>query len=375
MSDTLPLFVGLDYHQQAVQVCVLDAQGRQLLNRPLDNDCQAIAAAVAQLGGTVQRAGIESCSGAADLAQELADQCGWSIDLAHPGYVNRMKQSPDKSDYSDGRMIADLVRVGYLPKVWLAPEPIRELRRMVRHRAALVNERRAAKQRINAILREQRLRCVDHSRWSKAWMNWLCDVAPLSPAGRWIIDRQLQHLRHLCGEIQEAEKQLTLMTRADLTVKKLKTLPGIGEVTAWIVRASIGRFDRFATGKQLSRFCGLSPRNASSGTRVADAGLIKAGDPLLRATMIEMSHRLIRTERRWRELAEKMRAAGKPPCLIVAAVANRYVRWMFQQMNQKPNQPAASSSSASSGRTIQRKNQRKNQCARWPGPKLMNVSS
>ena len=206
--------------------------------------------------------------------------------------------------------------------------------------------------------------------WSKAWMNWLCDVAPLSPAGRWIIDRQLQHLRHLCGEIQEAEKQLTLMTRADLTVKKLKTLPGIGEVTAWIVRASIGRFDRFATGKQLSRFCGLSPRNASSGTRVADAGLIKAGDPLLRATMIEMSHRLIRTERRWRELAEKMRAAGKPPCLIVAAVANRYVRWMFQQMNQ----PAASSSSSSSGRTI-RKNQRKNQCPRWPGPKLMNVSS
>jgi len=245
MSDTLPLFVGLDYHQQAVQVCVLDAQGRQLLNRPLDNDSRAIAAAVAQLG-TVQRAGIESCSGAADLAQELADQCGWSIDLAHPGYVNRMKQSPDKSDYSDGRMIADLVRVGYLPKVWLAPEPIRELRRMVRHRAALVNERRAAKQRINAILREQRLRCVDHSRWSKAWMNWLCDVAPLSPAGRWIIDHQLQHLRHLCGEIQEAEKQLTLMTRADLTVKKLKTLPGIGEVTAWIVRASIGRFDRFA---------------------------------------------------------------------------------------------------------------------------------
>ena len=55
MSDTLPLFVGLDYHQQAVQVCVLDAQGRQLLNRPLDNDSRAIAAAVAQLG-TVQRA-------------------------------------------------------------------------------------------------------------------------------------------------------------------------------------------------------------------------------------------------------------------------------------------------------------------------------
>jgi transposase len=332
MSNTLPVFVGLDYHQQSVQVCVLDSQGRQLLNKPLENDCRVITQAVAKLG-TVRRAGIESCSGAADLAQELADQSGWSIDLAHPGYVSRMKQTPDKSDYSDGRMIADLVRVGYLPKVWLAPEPIRELRRMVRHRQSLVNERRSAKQRVNAILREQRLRCVDHARWTKAWMKWL-DNAALSKAGRWVIDRQLIHLHHLCDEIERAEKQLDRMTRSDKTVQKLKTLPGIGEVTAWVIRATIGRFDRFATGKQLSRFCGLSPRNASSGTRVADAGLINAGDPLLRTTLIEMSHRLIRTEARWKELATKLRAAGKAPCVIAAAVANRYVRWMFHQMKE-----------------------------------------
>jgi transposase len=116
MPHTLPVFVGLDYHQNAVQVCVLDGEGRQLLNRPLENDARAIAAAVADLG-VVRRAGIESCCGAADLAQELVDRVGWTIDLAHPGYVARMRQSPDKSDFSDGRMIADLVRVGYLPKV------------------------------------------------------------------------------------------------------------------------------------------------------------------------------------------------------------------------------------------------------------------
>ncbi len=41
-----------------------------------------------------------------------------------------------------------------------------------------------------------------------------------------------------------------------------------------MLRAEIGRFDRFGSGKQLARFCGLSPRNASSGTRQADAGLV-----------------------------------------------------------------------------------------------------
>ncbi|NOZ41338.1 MAG: IS110 family transposase [Planctomycetes bacterium] len=38
-----------------------------------------------------------------------------------------MKQGSDKTDWGDARLLADLVRVGYLPKVWLAPENIRAL--------------------------------------------------------------------------------------------------------------------------------------------------------------------------------------------------------------------------------------------------------
>jgi hypothetical protein len=57
--------------------------------------------------------------------------------VAHPGYVARMKQSPDKSDFSDARLLADLPPVGYLPKVWLAPECVRELRRLLRYREQL----------------------------------------------------------------------------------------------------------------------------------------------------------------------------------------------------------------------------------------------
>lgn len=52
--------------------------------------------------------------------------------MPHPGYVPRMKQDPDKSDYTDARMLGNLVRVGYLPKEWLALQEVRELRRLVR---------------------------------------------------------------------------------------------------------------------------------------------------------------------------------------------------------------------------------------------------
>ena len=36
------IFVGLDYHQMSIQVCVLDARGEVLLNRACENSSMAI---------------------------------------------------------------------------------------------------------------------------------------------------------------------------------------------------------------------------------------------------------------------------------------------------------------------------------------------
>ena len=329
--DRIPVYVGLDYHQSSVQVCVLDRAGRVLSNRPCGNDAGAIVSAV-ERHGALAGAAIESCSGAADLADELVNGWGWSVNMAHPGYVRRMKQNPDKSDYTDAQMLADLERVGYLPKVWLAPEEVRELRRLVRYRQQLADERRNVKLRIRALLRDQRVRSPTGRAWTKPWLYWLRSTEEISTQGRWIIDAQLRRIEQLRIEIAEVELRLTRLTVEDVQVQVLQKQSGIGPVTAWTMRAEIGRFDRFRTGKQLSRFCGLSPRNASSGMRQADAGLIRAGNRQLRAVLIEAAHRLIRLDPRWGRFAGKLVSRGKPKCVAVAAVANRWMRWLFHEM-------------------------------------------
>ena len=65
---------------------------------------------------------------------------------------------------------------------------------------------------------------------------------------------------------------------------------------------------------------------------MADAGLIRAASPTLRATIIEAAQRLIRTQATWAQLAARLRARGKPKCVAVAAVANRWVRKLYHQM-------------------------------------------
>lgn len=333
MTSVPFLFVGIDYHQDNVQVCVLDQNERLILNRSLDNDADVIRRAISGRG-RVAGVAIEACCGAANLADELLDRTNWPVHLAHPGYVARLKQSPDKSDFSDARLLADLERVGYVPKVWLAPEQIRQLRRLIRHRQQLVNSRRSVKLRLRALLRENRIKAsVGINAWTKAWLRWVANLAVLSEDDRWLMDQHLAELQHLTTQIKAVEQRLAERVQDDPVVEKLLTFQGVGFVTAVTLRAEIGYFDRFQTGKQLSRFCGLSPRNASSGHRQADAGLIKAGNPGLRTVLIELGHRLIRQRNsHWSKLGYQMLRRGKPRNVVVAAVANRWVRWLYHQM-------------------------------------------
>ena len=188
------MYVGLDYHQDSVQVCAMNQAGQILANRPCANDWQAIGRVIGPHRGLV-RAALEACSGAADLAEELVARAGWSVDLAHPGYVARIKQSPDKSDFSDAQLLSDLERVGYLPRVWLAPQPVRELRHLVRYRQGVAEERRKLKLRVRGLLRDQRLRAPEGVKpWSRCWLGWLRLQAPLSEQGRWVIERLLARL-------------------------------------------------------------------------------------------------------------------------------------------------------------------------------------
>jgi len=330
-SSSQKLFVGLDYHDQSVQVCVLDEVGRTLRNKSVGNDWQQVAACVP--AGARVFAAIEACTGAAHLADQLVERAGFCVSLAHPGIVSRMKQNRDKSDCTDAWVLGDLERVGYLPRVWLAPPELRELRRLVRYRHQKVAERRSVKLRIRALLRDQRIKLdVDATAWTKKWLESLQQVAGLGADSQWILQQHLTDLERLEQDIRQVERRLEERVANDVIVTKLRQEKGIGLITAATMRAEIGRFDRFRSGKQLAHFCGLSPRNHSSGQRQADAGVSKTGNPELRALLVEAAQRLIRFDERWMKLAIKMRSQGKHSCVIVAAVANRYMRRLFHEL-------------------------------------------
>jgi transposase len=337
-------FVGFDYHSCFVQVCVLDAFGKELGNQRIRNDIGSILEYVDNIrdGRLIASAAVESCCGASRFAEQLQER-DWPVQLAHAGICSKMKQNPDKSDLADAYLLADLGRVGYLPQVWLPPKAIRDLRKLGRYRQTLVDQRRNVKLRIRAMLREERIGVPAEvgNVWTRGWLAWLKSTDLLDGHSRWVMDRHLEDLERLANRIREVEKRMEESTADDPVVQKLLQTKGVGLVTAVVMRAEIGSFDRFKCGKQLARYCAVTPKNASSGKRQADGGLIKAGNLILRSMLIETAHRLARYQPKWKQMKEDLKERGKPGSLAAAAVANRWMRKLFWEMRGIGEQSAA----------------------------------
>lgn len=324
--------VGIDYHNVELQVSVQGPEGVRLSNRGIGNDVLLLAEHVKRYGA-VGSVALEACTGSAEFADELARLTGWKVKLCHPGYVRRMKSNPDKTDWSDANLISDLNRVGYLPEVWLAPSRIRDLRALVRYREWQVKRGRDLKLRIRSLLRQYRAKPPEGVRlWTIKGRDWLGALQGLAEHADWVLEKSLRGLSQVEAELKICQERLEQIASGDRLQQDLMRQKGIGLCTAAVIAAEIGTFSRFRTGKQLARFCGLSPRNASSGERQADAGLIKAGNRSLKTAIMEAAHRLIQHDQHWKDFAKRLLAAGKPYCVTIAAVANRWVRKLFYEM-------------------------------------------
>lgn len=325
--------IGVDYHQKGLQISVRNAAGKQLGNRRIANDIRSVVEYVGCYGA-VSAVAVEACTGSANFADSLRLHTNWEVQLCHPGYVQRMRANPDKSDLKDSEILSDLLRVGYLPKVWLAPEEIRDLRTLLRYRATLVTEQKDKKLRVRAILREQRILCPGSIKdiWCIKGMRWLESFTPRPKFTAYAYTQQLESIKALAIKITESSKLLLKWASSDPVADRLMQEKGIGTITAVALRVEIGSFSRFNNGKQLARFCGMSPRNTSTNQNGSTAGLIKAGNSLLRAVLVQVGHNIARYHPTLRELAKKLRSAGKPRSVVIAAIVNRWLRKLFYLM-------------------------------------------
>jgi transposase len=86
--------------------------------------------------------------------------------------------------------------------------------------------------------------------------------------------------------IRQVERSLEAMASASDVVVRLRTVPGVGLLTATALLAFVGDVQRFPSGRHFASYLGLTPRESSSGLRRRLGRISKRGDAYLRMLLI-----------------------------------------------------------------------------------------
>jgi Transposase IS116/IS110/IS902 family/Transposase len=178
----------------------------------------------------------------------------WSTQAA----ARRSPRPGCRNDKVDAATLAQLLRADLLPEAWIAPQQVRDLRGLLRHRAALVRLSTSCKNRVHAVLADRGIG-QDRGLWTGPGRAWL-QALPLPPVAREVVDDCCGLLDTLATPIARLEREIAGLAKPDPRVQALMALPGVGRLTAMTVVAEIGDISRFPTARKLCAWAGLTPR-------------------------------------------------------------------------------------------------------------------
>jgi transposase len=178
--------------------------------------------------------------------------------------------SKKKDDQLDARKIADMVRCDWLPACYMAPPAIRELRQVLRYRNLVVRMAVRMKNKISGLLMESGANYDKSRLHGRTYFNQLLGSLEEVP------DSVKELLRLSRGSLEmfaAAQKLLLRKLAADQTlaarVKRLRTIPGIGQVAALTWALEVADPQRFPSLAQAQSYCGLtSALNCSAGKEI-----------------------------------------------------------------------------------------------------------
>lgn len=252
------------------------------------------------------------------VATALVD-AGHTVSLVNPAAVRAFAASQlrrTKTDTVDAAVLADFC-AAHQPPPWTPwPVEVRVLQGLVRRREA-----------VQEMLTQERNRA---------------QAGGLSPAVAQSVARMITHLE---AELADLDRQIRehldrhppLRAQRDL----LLTIPGLGATTVARLLAECRSLTAFASARALAAFAGLVPRERQSGTTRPRATLSKLGAAALRHALYFPALTAMRHNPLLHAFAQRLRAAGKRPMVIVAAVMRKLLHQVYGVLkHQQPFNPA-----------------------------------
>ena len=209
-----------------------------------------------------------------------------------------------KTDAVDSAKLAKCLRNGELKPIFIPSEYAQELRSLSRLQGLITKDQTRVKNRIKSYLHFLDIEIPEaysgQACWSNAFINWLEEISTATPQGKYVMDSfitQLCDLRKRRISLMLHMRRLAGIEPLRSQVALLRSIPGIGEITALRLIAEVIDIKRF-NSDQFASFIGIVPMCHKSGDDSAEdnGGITFRANRALRGTVIEAAWVAIRKD-------------------------------------------------------------------------------
>jgi transposase len=282
-------FAGLDVSMDETAICVIDTEGKFVLETKVETDPDAIVAALDRYVGRLRRVGHEAGSLSPWLQVELQQRGLPAVCLEAYHARAALSAMRNKTDRTDAQGIAHILRTGWFKQVHVKSEESYRLRLLLTHRRNLKRKFLDIENAIRHSIKTFGLKLGAVSRGQfEARVRELTAHDALI-AG--IADCMLRARAALWQEYLRLHKLVVKAVSKDDVCRRFLGIPGIGPISALAFKTSIDDPHRFRRSKTVGAYLGLTARRWQSGTSIDVSGRIsKAGDGEVRHPLYEAAN-------------------------------------------------------------------------------------
>lgn len=227
--------------------------------------------------------------------QQQLQTLGINCMVTHPGDVPTTdKQKRRKTDRVDARKLAQELRADRLEAIYIPAATAIADRMLIRTRVKMVKSQTRLKNQIKSLLTFLGIAIPFDStqHWSGKFMQWLHALDLPDSSTTTSLKAYLQLLDDTKNQVAQLTRQIRQLARSPAyqgNVELLRSIPGIGELTAMVLLVELIDMSRFKNLDKLCGYVGLVPDVESTGETTHVKGLTKRANTYVKHAIIEAS--------------------------------------------------------------------------------------
>lgn len=277
---------------------------------------------------------------------DIASALGFIVAVANPSSEAwRWTKVKRKTDRDDAHKLASLAAMRQLPTVHMPSPAQRQKRRLIHQRRSLVQRRTEIKNSIRSIFSQQGLLLVrGNKQWTIAGIEQLkSESKPLKDCtveelwrGRLHVEVAL--LEMLDEQIKLVDRTLDGLGDKSEPIQRLQQVKGVGPRLAEALVAHLDDPHRFTSGRQVSAYVGLVPRQFESGTMKRVGRITRRGPSLLRGMLIEVAWMVYRHNAWARRFVQQVsRGMKQRKKIAIVALARKLLTRLWAMLRDGSN--------------------------------------